>query len=138
MGVRRKARETALKVLYQIDMTGQKADRAFDLYCRYFAPDEETVDFARKLCLGVSENRPPIDAVLEASSENWSLERMAPVDRNILRIAIFEMRYLADIPTRVTFNEAIELGKRYGADESGSFINGILDRIAREGTGEGD
>jgi N utilization substance protein B len=80
----------------------------------------------------VTEHRQEIDRLIEERSENWRLNRMTIIDRNILRIAIFELLYCGDIPPKVTLNEAIDLGKRYGSEESGSFINGILDRIQNE------
>jgi len=136
MGARRKAREAALKVLYQMDLMGQEAEAAFEIFCRHFPPDDEVRPFARQLCSGVAENQVRIDELIEEYSEHWSIGRMAIVDRNILRIAIFELRYCPDIPESVTINEAIELEKQYGAEESGSFVNGILDKIARKGRGE--
>jgi len=80
----------------------------------------------------VTEHRQEIDRLIEERSENWRLNRMTIIDRNILRIAIFELLCCGDIPPKVTLNEAIDLGKRYGSEESGSFINGILDRIQNE------
>ena len=92
----------------------------------------EELAFAEVLVKGVWENKDAIDRLLTDSSTNWRVARMAVVDRNILRIGVFEMQHLADIPPRVTLNEAIEIGKRYGTSESGAFINGILDKIATQ------
>ena len=136
MGTRRNAREAAIKVLYQMDLMGQEAETAFDLFCRHYPPADEARSFARQLCIGVAENKAGIDELLEECSEHWSLGRMAIVDRNIMRLAVFEIRHCPDIPDRVTINEAIELAKLYGAEESGGFINGILDRIAKKGQRE--
>lgn len=136
MGARRKAREAAIKVLYQMDVMDQAVEIAFDLFCLHHPPAEAARSFARQLCFGVAENKAGIDELLEECSEHWSLGRMAVVDRNILRLAVFEIRNCPDIPDRVTINEAIELAKLYGAEESGGFINGILDRIVKKGPGE--
>jgi len=92
----------------------------------------EELAFAETLVKGVWEHKEAIDRLLTDSSTNWRVARMAVVDRNILRIGVFEMQHLADIPPRVTLNEAIEIGKRYGTSESGAFINGILDKIATQ------
>jgi len=97
-----------------------------------FSPEEGEDEFAKRIVLGVTEHRQEIDRLIEERSENWRLNRMTIIDRNILRIAIFELSYCDDIPPKVTLNEAIDLGKRYGSEESGSFINGILDRIQNE------
>jgi len=79
----------------------------------------------------VAEHRDEIDGIIQDSSLNWRLPRMAAVDRNVLRLAAYELLYCEDIPRKVTLNEAIEVGKRYGSEDSGAFINGVLDRIAR-------
>jgi N utilization substance protein B len=92
--------------------------------------DEESQDFAVQLVSGVLEHLTDIDGLIGSASTNWKVPRMARVDRNILRMACFELRYMADIPPKVTLNEAVEIAKRYGSTESGAFINGILDRIA--------
>ena len=95
----------------------------------HLSPEEGDEEFADRLVRGVLEHGQEIDQVIEEHSENWRLERMPAVDRNILRIATFEFLHCEEIPPKVTLNEAIELGKRFGSEESGSFINGILDRI---------
>ena len=97
-----------------------------------FSPEEGEDEFAKRIVLGVMEHRQEIDRLIKERSENWRLDRMTIIDRNILRIAIFELLYCSEIPPKVTLNEAIDLGKRYGSEESGSFINGILDRIQNE------
>ena len=98
----------------------------------HFSPKGERDDFVERIVLGVIEHRQKIDQLIEQYSENWRLDRMNLVDRNILRMATFELLYFEDIPPKVTLNEAIDLGKRYGTEDSGSFINGILDRIQNE------
>ena len=95
-------------------------------------PSPGTDEFAERIVLGVLEHREEIDRLIERYSENWRLERMTPIDRNLLRMAIFEFLYCDEIPPKVTLNEAVDLGKRFGSEESGSFINGILDRLQKE------
>ena len=132
MGKRRRSREFALQVLYQLEITKQEALRTLAQFQEHFSEGVERDDFVERLVLGVSEHRKEIDRLIERYSENWRLDRMNMIDRNILRMAAFELLYCEDIPPKVTLNEAIDLGKRYGTDESGSFINGILDRIQNE------
>jgi len=132
LGKRRKSREFALKVLYQLEITKQGALQAMVQLRENFSPEEGEDEFAKRIVLGVIEHRQEIDRLIKERSENWRLDRMTIIDRNILRIAIFELLYCGDIPPKVTLNEAIDLGKRYGSEESGSFINGILDRIQNE------
>ena len=138
MGNRRKARECALQLLYDLEFNvvndGEPLARAFRDYWRSF-PDrgpisDEVQQFAEMLVRGVRDSDEEIDGYIQAASTNWKLERMALVDRNILRIATYELRYLTDIPPKVSLNEAIEIAKRYGSEDSGSFINGILDKIS--------
>lgn len=132
LGKRRKSRESALQVLYQRDITGQDGARGLAQLREHLRPEEGEVEFTDRLVQGVLDHGQEIDQVIEGHSENWRLGRMPAVDRNILRIATFELLYCEEIPPKVTLNEAIELGKRFGSDESASFINGILDRIMSE------
>jgi len=132
LGKRRRSREVALQVLYQLEITKQDALRTLAQFQEHFSESVERDDFVERLVLGVSEHGREIDRLIEKYSENWRLDRMNSIDRNILRMAAFELLYCEDIPPKVTLNEAIDLGKRYGTDESGSFINGILDRIQNE------
>ena len=128
---RRKARETALQMLYQIDMTGAAADEAIAVYTsHYLEHSDADQSFACAVTRGVADHRSEIDALISRTAANWSIERIMPVDRALLRMAVYELRYCAEIPARVTINEAIELAKQYGSDKSPAFINGILDRIA--------
>jgi transcription antitermination protein NusB len=129
---RRKSREFALQVLYQLDITKQDIIKTLAQFQDHFSVNEERDDFMERLVLGVLEHCQEIDRLIEKYSENWRLVRMNIVDRTILRMAIFELLYCEEIPPKVTLNEAIELGKRYGSEDSGSFINGILDRIQNE------
>jgi len=130
---RTRARELSLQMLYQVDVRGPEALEGLDAFLAQEAPGEEEVHaFARQLVEGTLEMRQQIDEVVAAAAQNWNLRRMAVVDRNILRMAVYEMIWLKDIPAKVSINEAIEIGKRYSTQQSGSFINGILDRIRRE------
>jgi N utilization substance protein B len=134
MGTRRKARECALQALYQIDMTQSGPEEALAALWRDFAeekPEDDVRTFAETLVRGVAGHLADIDARIQSNSDHWRLERMAKVDRNVLRLATFELLHLADVPMKVTLNEAVELGKTFGSEESSAFINGILDRIAR-------
>lgn len=131
MGSRTKARECALQALYQLDTSGGDAEGVLAGILVHFEDvDADTKRFAGELVRGVQGDRTSIDEVIQKSSTNWKLDRMARVDRNILRLAVFELLRRSEIPIRVTLNEAIELGKKYGTEESSSFVNGVLDRIA--------
>jgi N utilization substance protein B len=132
LGKRRRSREFALQVLYQLEITKQNALQAMVQLRENFSSEEEDDEFAKRIVLGVMDHRQEIDRLIEGRSENWRLDRMTIIDRNILRIAIFELLYCDEVPPKVTLNEAIDLGKRYGSEESGSFVNGILDRIQNE------
>lgn len=129
MGTRRLSRERALQALFYMDMHRDPVEDPVAQFCSSFAPDKPTQPFFHRLVDGVRENRKRIDTVIEQFSSNWKLSRMSCVDRNVLRIAVFELLFCADIPPKVTINEAIDVGKRFGTDESGAFINGILDSI---------
>jgi N utilization substance protein B len=165
LGKRRKARELVLQFLYQTDMnppegrrerpTGEAGSRPAVVGARpdyngsaveaeiasfweNFKTEEEGKSFFRQLVLGVMMHRNDIDTLIDKASENWRLSRMATVDRNILRLSVYELLYLEDIPPRVTINEAVEIAKRFGSEESPSFINGVLDKIAHTQTKKTD
>ncbi len=129
MKKRRRSRKSALEVLYQWDLTHQDARKALLRFKDHSSSEEGRDPFLERLVDGVVAHYQEIDRLIEQYSEHWRLGRIAPIDRNILRIAIFELVYCDEIPPKVTLNEAVELGKEYGSDESGSFINGILDRV---------
>jgi N utilization substance protein B len=127
---RTKARERAMQALYQIDVAATDLDEALVRFWRSFEPVEREVrEMAEGLVRGVAGHRREIDEAIESVSTNWRLDRMAKVDRNVLRLAVFELRW-SDVPVKVCINEAIELGKKYGSESSGAFVNGVLDRIA--------
>lgn len=129
MSSRRRSREMAVQVLYQVDMAQSDISEALRVFCDHFEAPESIRDFAIELANGAHEHREEIDSLIKRFSEHWRLERMPSVDRNILRLAIFELLYRPDIPVKVSINEAVDLGKIYGSGDSGAFINGILDRI---------
>ncbi len=129
MSVRRRAREIALQVLYQLDISREDPGEALGVYFENFRPSEKAREFCQRLIEGVCQNREEIDRLIEENAENWTLKRMTVVDRNILRVATFELLHCPDIPFKASLNEAIELAKKFGTDDSGAFINGILDRI---------
>jgi len=132
MGLRRKSRELALQFLYGHDVQESSCGeeellaRVYE-FCRCFEKDAKSVAYAELLIAGICRHRQEIDSLLSRSSHNWRVERMAAVDRNILRIAAFEMKYGEDVPATVAINEALEIAKRYAEPDSVSFINGILD-----------
>lgn len=132
MQARRKGRETALQILFQMDAAESSSDMAIRLFKRHLLESEEGLQFATELVQAFSGAQEKIDEQIRTASHHWRLERMGRVDRNILRLAIAELMFMEDIPKRVTLNEAVELAKRYGSDGSPSFINGVLDRIAGE------
>jgi transcription antitermination protein NusB len=129
MGLRRTGRELALKALYQIDVRGEVSNEDLALFFESFA-GERTDAFALRLVDGAWRERTLIDGVLADALENWSIERLSRVDHNILRIAVYELLRMPDIPARVTIDEAIELAKTYGDQNSGRFVNGVLDQVA--------
>ncbi|MEW6265512.1 MAG: transcription antitermination factor NusB [Thermodesulfobacteriota bacterium] len=143
-GLRRLAREIALRILFFYE-TGESrsAEEAFHLFRRHFDPDqdedrvlecdaeqyEQALPYVQDLFFGVISHLEEIDRRLNEASENWRLDRMTRVDRNVMRLALYEMLYRTDIPLKVSINEAIDLGKDFGSEDSGSFINGVLDNI---------
>jgi N utilization substance protein B len=132
MPTRHRGREVALQMLFQYDASEIPPSAVVKLYGECFAEGSLPDDFSVQLFLSVTGDLAGIDAVIESSSENWRLERMSRVDRNILRIGVAEILHAEDIPARVAINEAVELAKRFGTKESASFVNGILDRVARD------
>lgn len=129
---RRKAREFALQLLFQLDIRKEKpTSTLFKRFWTEYDPDDEIRAFTEEIVKGTFKHLVAIDGKILASAKNWSLDRMASVDRNVLRMAGYEILYRMDIPLSVTINEAIELAKKYGTDDSGAFVNGILDNVAR-------
>jgi N utilization substance protein B len=153
VGARRRGREAALQMLYQMEASGVSAEEVIRLFWSSFPPHpvegaegaplavgEETVDpaeregadFANSIVRGFAADRSRIDELIRAVSQHWRLERMTRVDRNVLRLGAWELVACSDIPRRVTLNESIELAKRFGTETSASFVNGVLDRIASD------
>lgn len=128
MARRSRAREVALQILYQDDLNPSHDPEETDRFVESRLGDEQLVEFSRSLIDGVRRNRMELDVLLEKTAENWSLERMAVTDRNVMRLGAFEILY-ADTPDRVAINEAVELAKRFGSKQSAQFVNGILDRL---------
>jgi transcription antitermination factor NusB len=141
MGKRRRARELAIQVLFHLEYNPGDPEESFATICKSFLPPKEVRSFSKDLVLGVWKNKEDLDRLIGRASKNWRIERMSRVDRNILRIAVFEVVYMGEIPPKVSIDEAVELGKKYGSEESGAFINGVLDHIynqlgAKEEAGE--
>jgi transcription antitermination protein NusB len=133
MGVRRLGRECAVQFLYQQDLNPDKnLEHALKEFWKMTEPSKSAQDFAEGLIRGIADKIPEMDAKIKSLAENWDLSRLAVVDRNILRLALYEMLYCQDIPPVVTINEAIEIAKRYSTEESGKFVNGILDRAKKD------
>jgi N utilization substance protein B len=129
MGIRQRSRELALQALFQLDFNENNSIDVVELFCNNFEVSKSARPFFSRLVEGVLQHKNEIDKFIERFSSNWKINRMSRVDRNIMRIAIFELHYCDDIPFKVSINEAVNLGKKYGTKESGAFINGILDSI---------
>ncbi len=129
---RRRSRESALQVLYQWDVDRQDGKSKAHPFRQIGGLPRDDDAFSDRIVEGVIEHHEEIDRLIERYSENWRLDRIAPIDRTLLRIAIYELLYCEEIPPKVALNEAVDLGKEYGSEDSGSFINGILDRILNE------
>jgi N utilization substance protein B len=132
MGIRRKARENALKILYAHEVGGLPVGEAIQRFWEDFEPSPEGREFTEMIVRGTLEHLSELDQRIQGVSTHWKISRMACVDRNLLRMAVYEIFYVDEIPKRVTLNEAIEIAKRYGTEDSWAFINGILDKIASE------
>lgn len=127
---RSRGREVALQVLYQIEQNpGLPAAEVRQFIDRRLLGDQKLVEFTQDLVAGVRENQPKIDEMIKEVAENWRLDRMAAIDRNILRLGAYEMLLRPEVPAKVAINEALELAKRYSTAQSSRFVNGILDRV---------
>ena len=132
MGLRRKGRELALQALYQQEVAGDVSGQALRLFWQHFESAGGVKDFAMGLVDGVIARRGEIDALIEKVTANGRLERVSKVDLNILRVATFELLATPEVPPAVVINEAIEIARRFGTEESSVFVNGVLDQIATE------
>ena len=137
MGTRRRARELAMQALFYMDINNDSSRELVERFCQNFSPSPKAMPFFLKLVSGVLEAKPQIDVLIERFSKNWKIHRMSLVDRNVMRIAVYELLYCIDIPSKVSINEAVDVGKKFGSDESGAFINGIIDSI-RMAVDQGD
>jgi len=134
---REQARQIALQALYQLDLRREQFGPQAVAFLRESTRDPEVYFFARRLTEGAWPWRAEADRLIDEAAEHWRIERMAPIDRNILRLAAWEICEAPDIPDRVAIDQAIELAKRFSAAESGGFVNGVLDRVLRLAKGEG-
>jgi N utilization substance protein B len=136
MGARRTARERALQALYELDVQAQVTatdalDQAWVASDDEGPRDEAAHTFALELVQGVRKELEVLDGLIETHSTNWRVDRMSRIDRNVLRLGVYELKYRPDIPRKVTLNEAVELGKKFGSEDSSAFINGLLDKVAQ-------
>ncbi len=138
MGLRRKSREIALQFLFGHDFQKRSCEPEFlpaelDEFCQCFDAGRKALPYARRLILGICDHLEEIDSLISSRSHNWRVERMSLVDRNILRIAAFEMLHIEDVPPTVAINEALEIAKRYAEPDAVGFINGVLDGMQQKG-----
>ena len=132
MGARTSGREAALQMLFALETSGDPIDRVLAAYWRETPGDPEGRDYADAVARGVAGELALVDEAVRKASTNWRLERMARVDRNVLRLGAWELQQIVAVPRAVILDEAVELAKRFGSEESGAFVNGVLDRIATD------
>jgi N utilization substance protein B len=128
-GTRRKGRALAMKLLYQVELGGQPLDDVCSRYEEFASAPDKVREFALALARGVVEHKEELDAGIKEALDNWEFDRLAAVDRQLLRVAAYELIHLEDIPARVTINEAIELSREYSTENSAGFVNGVLDNL---------
>ena len=124
-------REAVFKSIFQMDFTSNDPEEMIDEYIEDWF-DEKLIEDARRYVKGIKENLKRIDEVISSKLENWKFDRLSSVDRNILRLGTYELLYEKDVPIEVTLDEMIEMAKKYGTENSGKFVNGVLDRISKE------
>ncbi|THB70315.1 MAG: transcription antitermination factor NusB [Desulfobulbaceae bacterium] len=133
MGTRRKAREATLQFLFQDDFNDHQSDleiaERFQQFCGLYQISHKARPYALKLLDGVKKQKEQVDRIISRSAKNWRLERIAVTDRNLLRVGVYEMLFVPDVPDQVAINEAVEIAKRFGSSESPAFINGVLDAV---------
>jgi N utilization substance protein B len=132
MGKRRKARESTLQILFQLEFDDSVPEKVIDSFWRNRKTSKEIAEYTQFLVTGIISHRERIDHLIQSVSSNWRLDRMAIVDRNVLRIAVFELLYEESIAPAIVINEAIEVAKKYSSDEAGTFVNGILDAARKK------
>jgi transcription antitermination protein NusB len=132
MGSRTSGRESALQMLFALEAGGGTAEQVISSYWRQSPGDPEGREYADHAVQGVAGDLAHVDEVIRKASTNWRLERMARVDRNVLRLGTWELLLRRDVPRAVILDEAVELAKRFGSEESGAFVNGVLDRVATD------
>jgi N utilization substance protein B len=132
MGARSSGRESALQMLFAMEASGGSAEQVIVAYWRETPGEPEGRDYADRAVRGVAAELSQVDEVIRRASTNWRLERMARVDRNVLRLGAWELTRSSDVPRAVILDEAVELAKRFGSEESGAFVNGVLDRAATD------
>jgi N utilization substance protein B len=130
MGARHSGREAALQMLFQLEASAEDADEVVRLFWRNFEADPEGRAYADEIVRGVAARVAELDEKIAAASQNWRVERMARVDRNVLRLGTWELAHRSDVPRAVILDEAVELAKAYGTEESSAFVNGVLNRVA--------
>ena len=138
VGKRRAGREVALRALYQVDVGKMAPEEALTFSAEDGPYGEDTMKFARELALGCLEHQAEIDETIGRHARGWTLDRMAHIDRNVLRLAVFEILHRPDVPNSVAVDEAVELAKKYSTAESGRFVNGVLGNLVRKAEGEQD
>ena len=131
MSKRRQSREAALMALYQLEMNGDAFKENVEYFFEFCEIEDDLRNFASLLYNGVRSNFAHINSLVESVSENWKISRMGKVDISILRMAIYELNYLDDVPVNVTINEAVEIGKKFGTEDTPAFVNGILDHLVK-------
>jgi N utilization substance protein B len=132
MGARSSGRESALQMLFAMEAGGGSAERVVAAYWRETPGDPEGRDYADQVLRGVADELTAVDEAIRKASTNWRLERMARVDRNVLRLGAWELMRCNDVPRAVILDESVELAKKFGSEDSGAFVNGVLDRIATD------
>jgi transcription antitermination protein NusB len=130
MGARSTAREAALQMLFALDTTGNEVDQTIYDFWRETPGDPEGKSYANELVHGVMAALGELDHRIAGASANWRIDRMTRVDRNVLRLGVYELTYRLDVPRAVALDEAVELAKRFGSEDSGAFVNGVLDQVA--------
>ncbi len=132
MGKRRKARESTLQILFQLEFNGKELENIFESFWHEKKTSEEIKEYSRWLVEGIVSHRDRIDRLIQSVSENWRIDRMALVDRNVLRIAVYELIYEEKLAPAIVIDEAIEITKKYSSEEAATFVNGILDAVRKK------